>query len=378
MLVAMMDNKYISLTSDYSREQLLKLRKQRNFICPQCKSELQLKVGKVKTPHFAHLPDAMCHNLFSEGESETHLLGKLALYDFFKKANKQVILEPFLTSLSQRPDLFVNDQNRLYAIEFQCSSIDSDLFMKRNLGYIQNGIQPFWLLKTPNKYDEEMSRITVVSLSKFEQQFIIKDDYNHYLLTFHPQTKTFFYFAHLIHLKNNQFISEIHRLPLQIQTFPFLKPKRASFSQFLSMLKIYKKRTQTYVENKIYISSKGVNDVLLRSIYELKLNRFILPIFIGVPTKYAMYMEMAAVEWQTALFYYCHLHQKHVSQITNYDMTHFIRWLNLEPSNEKIQAIDSYIKLLKELAISDVNERTSELTVFEKLYQQLVAICSEN
>ena len=88
MLVAMMDNKYISLTSDYSREQLLKLRKQRNFICPQCKSELQLKVGKVKTPHFAHFRDANCQNLFSEGESETHLLGKLALHDFLKRENK--------------------------------------------------------------------------------------------------------------------------------------------------------------------------------------------------------------------------------------------------------------------------------------------------
>ena len=378
MLVAMMDNKYISLTSDYSREQLLKLRKQRNFICPQCKSELQLKVGKVKIPHFAHLPDAMCHNLFSEGESETHLLGKLTLYDFFKKANKQVILEPFLTSLSQRPDLFVNDQNRLYAIEFQCSSIDSDLFMKRNSSYIQNGIQPFWVLKTPNKYGEEMSRITVVSLSKFEQQFIIKDDYNHYLLTFHPQTKIFYYFSHLIHLKNNQFITEIHRLPLQFQTFPFLKPKRPSFSQFLSILKIYKKRTQTYVENKIYTSSKGVNDILMRSIYELKLNRYLLPIFIGVPTKYAMYMEVVAVEWQTALFYYCQIYQKQVLQFTMYDMEHFIKWLKLELSNEKIQAVNSYIQLLKELAINNVNIKISEQIVFEKLYKQLVAICSEN
>ena len=378
MLVALMDNKYVSLTGDYSREQLLKLRKQRNFICPQCKSELQLKVGKVKTPHFAHLPDALCHNLFSEGESETHLLGKLALYEFFKKANKNVLLEPYITSLSQRPDLFVQDQKGLYAIEFQCSSIDRDLFMKRTSGYIQNGIQPFWILKTPIKYDEEMSRITVVSLSKFEQQFIIMDDNNHYLLTFHPQTKTFFYFAHLIHLKHNQFISEIHRLPLQYQAFPFFKPKRASFSQYLSMLKIYKKRTQTYVENKIYTSSKGVNDILMRSIYELKLNRYLLPIFIGVPTKYAMYMEVVAVEWQTALFYYCQIYQKQVLQFTMYDMEHFIKWLKLELSNEKIQAVNSYIQLLKELAINNVNIKISEQIVFEKLYKQLVAICSEN
>ena len=143
MLVALMDHQYISLTSNYSREQLLQLRKKQKFICPQCKSELQLKIGKVKTPHFAHFRDANCHNLFSEGESETHLLGKLALYDFFKKANKNVVLEPYLATLSQRPDLLVQDRDRTYAIEFQCSTIDLDLVSKRTSGYIQHGIHPY-------------------------------------------------------------------------------------------------------------------------------------------------------------------------------------------------------------------------------------------
>lgn len=378
MLVAMMDNQYISLTSDYSREQLLILRKQRKFICPQCKSKLQLKIGKVKTPHFAHLRDATCHNLFAEGESEIHLQGKLALYDFFRMANINVVLEPYLTFLSQRPDLLVNDQHSMYAIEFQCSTIDIDLFIKRNSGYIQNGIRPFWVLNTPVKYSEEMNRIMVVSLTKFEQKFIINEEDNHYLLTFHPPTKTFFYFTHLIHFHNNQFITKIQRLPIHLQTFPFVKPKRASFSQLLQMLILYKKRTQKYVENKIYTSTKGVNDILLRSIYELKLSRSSLPIFIGIPTKYAMNMNIVAVEWQTALFYYCKLQQKKILQLTLYDMKQFLKWLNLEPSNDKIQSVNSYVEFLKELGIVDVNEKISEQMLFEKLYYQLVAICSEN
>lgn len=378
MLVAMMDNQYISLVSDYSREQLLQLRKQRQFICPQCKSKVQLKVGKVKTPHFAHLPDAICHNLFAEGESETHLLGKLALYDFFKMVKKNVVLEPFITFLLQRPDLFVQDQNGTYAIEFQCSTIDIDLLMKRNSGYIQHGIQPFWVLNTPVKFNEELNRIAVVSLTKFEQQFIVNEEKNPYLLTFHPQTKTFFYFAHLINFHNNQFIAKIQRLPIQYQNFPFVKPKMPTYSQFLSMVNLYKKRTQKYVENKIYTSTKGVNDLLLRSIYELKLNRFSMPVFIGLPTPDAMHMQMVAVEWQTALFYYCQLHQKQILQLTIYNINHFIRWLNLEHSNKKIQAVISYVELLKKLNIRDVNGKISEQMVVEKLYSQLVAICSEN
>ena len=378
MLVAMMDHQSILLTSDYSKEQLLQLRRQRQFICPQCKSKVQLKIGKVKTPHFAHLPDTNCHNLFAEGESETHMLGKIALYDFFKMANKHVVLEPYLTFLLQRPDLLVQDQNGTYAIEFQCSTIDIDLFMKRNSGYIQHDIRPFWVLNTPIKYSNQMNRIAVVSLTKFEQQFFIKEDNYHHLLTFHPQTKTFFYFAHLIHFQNNQFITKIQRLPIQHQTFPFVKPKTLSFSQFLSMYKLYKTRTKTYVDNKLYTSTKGVNDLLLRSIYELKLNRFFMPIFLGLPTPDAMYMKMVAVEWQTALFYYCELHQKQILQLTIYDMEHFLKWLNLDQSNEKIQAINSYVELLKELDIGGVNVKISEQIVFEKLYSQLVAICSEN
>ena len=146
----------------------------------------------------------------------------------------------------------------------------------------------------------------------------------------------------------------------------------------LPMLMLYKKRTQSYVENKIYTTQKGVNDILLRSIYELKLNRFNMPIFLGIPTQYAMYMKMMAIEWQSALFYYCQQHQKHLVQLSVYDMKHFIKWLNLEQSNERIQAINSYVLFLKELGIGDVNNQLAEQTLFEKLYYQLVAKCSEN
>ena len=374
MLVALMDHQYISLTSNYSREQLLQLRKKQKFICPQCKSELQLKIGKVKTPHFAHFRDANCHNLFSEGESETHLLGKLALYDFFKKANKNVVLEPYLATLSQRPDLLVQDRDRTYAIEFQCSTIDLDLVSKRTSGYIQHGIHPYWLLNTSGKYYEETNCTKMISLTKFEQQFILRNGAHSYLLTFHPQTKTFFYYTHLIHFQTNQFIAEIQRLPIQYQTFPFFQPKKMSFSKFLPLIKLYKKRTQAYVENKIYRSTKGVKDILLRSIYELKLNRVEMPIFLGLPTLYAKAMVMVAVEWQTALFYYGRIHQKQVLQFTNYDMKQFLKWLNIDSSDIKIKAVNNYIQLLRELDIEDVNKIIQEQIVFEKLHHHLVAL----
>lgn len=374
MLVALMDDQHFSLTGDYSREQLLLLRKRKKFVCPQCKSRLQLKVGRVKTPHFAHFPDANCRNLFSDGESETHLLGKLALYEFFKRANKNVVLEPYLTSLSQRPDLLVQDRTCTYAIEFQCSTIDIDLILKRTSGYTQYGIQPYWILNSSGKYIEETNRTEVITLTKFEQQFIVNGDDSSYLLTFHPQTKTFLYYAHLIHFQNNQFIAEIQRLPIQYQQFPFLKPKRASFTQFLSLLKLYKRRTQMYVKNKVYYQSNGVNDILLRSIYELKLDRFVMPIFLGLPTKYAKAMEMVAVEWQTGLFYYAEKRQKSILQFTLFDINHFLKWLKIEPTNLKIASVYSYIQLLKALNIDSVNVKITEQNVLEKLHNHLVAI----
>ena len=57
----------------YSKEKAAELRKKRWF-CPVCKSELDIKLGREKLPHFAHKKQAVSGE--SEPESEYHLEGK--------------------------------------------------------------------------------------------------------------------------------------------------------------------------------------------------------------------------------------------------------------------------------------------------------------
>ena len=79
------EGKLIVLTPELEREQIKKMAEVTIIFLPQCNFPVQLKVGDIIIPHFAHLKDAACATLFSEGESQSHLQGKQQLYAFFQK-----------------------------------------------------------------------------------------------------------------------------------------------------------------------------------------------------------------------------------------------------------------------------------------------------
>ena len=104
MLVALTENQEIfQLTPSITETTLYELRQTTTFYCPQCKESLQLKIGRIKIPHFAHVKNSQCESLFSDGESLTHLLGKQQLFTFFQQYGN-VQLEPYLQQLHQRPN----------------------------------------------------------------------------------------------------------------------------------------------------------------------------------------------------------------------------------------------------------------------------------
>ena len=63
-----------TITSRYSREELVKIKKKTEFTCPQCQETLILRIGQIKTPHFSHKSSSSCVEAFSERESEVHYL----------------------------------------------------------------------------------------------------------------------------------------------------------------------------------------------------------------------------------------------------------------------------------------------------------------
>ncbi|MGE6769961.1 competence protein CoiA, partial [Bacillus velezensis] len=97
------DGRLIQLAGSYSKEKAAELRK-KSWFCPVCKSELDIKLGREKLPHFAHKKSRLCPGE-SEPESEYHLEGKRQLFLWLKTQGCSVSLEPYLTSAGQRPDL---------------------------------------------------------------------------------------------------------------------------------------------------------------------------------------------------------------------------------------------------------------------------------
>lgn len=122
-----------------------------HYWCPACQSRVQLRRGKLKVAHFAHLPGADCN--VSEGETAEHLTGKQQLWHWLRLCGYQPQLEVYLPAIKQRPDLLFRDQQqRLIAVEFQCSPLSIERLQERNQGYLQLGIYPWWLLGKPYRH----------------------------------------------------------------------------------------------------------------------------------------------------------------------------------------------------------------------------------
>lgn len=119
--------------------------KQCNYVCPGCQTPVTVKKGRLKQAHFAHTSLQKCQAL-AEGESAVHLLGKLAMVDFFESIGGRVVLEPWLPEIQQRPDLLVTFDNRQVAIEFQCAPISVERVQRRTAGFAKLGLEVVWIL----------------------------------------------------------------------------------------------------------------------------------------------------------------------------------------------------------------------------------------
>jgi competence protein CoiA len=377
MLVAKMDNEYIILSNQISREKLRELKDTQSFTCPACKEPLNLKIGKIKIPHFAHQADSNCLAHFSENESEMHILGKSQLFDFFSKRYRNVSLEPYLQPLQQRPDLLVQAETQKYAIEFQCSSVDLDLIEARTKNYIQHQYEPIWILQTP-KHVESKQGLCKIQLTSFQKYFIEQVASQLFLVTYSPSSMSFYYLTNLLYLHGNSYLATIQALPISHQKFPFMLPKKLSFIKFQQYYSTYLTFRQKYLKNKIFLSRAGVNDPLLRSIYELKLNRLNLPLFIGVPTKLSYTIPLFAVEWQVALFYYASIQKVRISTLSLEDIKGFLQWLQQECTSNQITAVLNYLEWLNMIGVSDVEDMIKQDKIIEALYSHLVALSYEN
>lgn len=373
LLVAKINGQLMTLTNQYPRETLLEMRRKNEFLCPQCHESLVLRVGRIKIPHFSHKADSMCTSLFAEGESQTHLLGKLQLFEHLSKLSGTTTLEAYIPELMQRPDVLFEDNGLKYAIEFQCSTIDTERFTARTNGYNRAGIIPVWILNTPFKQSFLKNSIVKITINAFQKLFINRHRDNQYLVTYQPSEKTFLYFSNLQFIQNNTYLAYVQVLPLHQQKLPLYTPTNLPFAKFRQQMLAYFSHRENYLIRKIQHSKLGVRDPLLRSIYELRLNRLQLPLFLGVPTKNVHQILAATVIWQTALFYYAKLNTTVITQLTTAQLAHFLRWMEYEQNDEALMALFYYIEWLKGVGIHEIQGDISKDKIIEALFLHLVA-----
>nr|WP_255723496.1 competence protein CoiA family protein [Sporosarcina sp. ACRSL] len=352
------------------RHELRMWRQTRKFYCPQCKGPVQLKVGDIVVPHFAHRKDTACNTSFSEGESQQHLNGKRLLYQFLSAGKQEVELEPLLNNISQRPDLLVKTEEMNYPIEFQCSTIPISLLEQRTDGYRRAGLEPIWILQTPAKFTNHSEGVGIFQFSKFQEWFIVnKPHEGNVLLTFNPHNETFHYFSSLLHVAGQRYIGMHRILPLKFQIFPFARPKAPTEQEVKQYSELYMTARQKELENRVLLNRKGIKDPFLRSCYEMKMLPTQLPKWIGIPVPENESFREADVEWQFRFVHFLKRNEIPFSDVSPYSIERFVHGFS-GISVKKIAACEHYIEILSHFGISSTSQKTD---FQENLILQLIS-----
>lgn len=351
------DGQLIVLTAERKRSELRMWRRTESFYCPQCREVVHLKVGDIVIPHFAHQKRSTCTQSFSEGESPQHLSGKRLLYQLLSVRTEEVVLEPVIREISQRPDLLIKVQNEQIPIEFQCSTIPLSLLQSRTEGFRRIGMEPVWILHTPEKLTNYPRGISVFQLSKFQEWFITASaSVSGSLLTFNPTTKAFHYFSHLMHVAGQRYIGIHHILPIRFQHFPFVLPKTPEPADLRAYTALYRSIREEGLKQYILLNRKGVQNPFLRSCYELRVVPVELPQWIGVPTRMSEAFREADYEWQLRLIHFMRRGGWAARHIRHKEIERFVQQFS-DPSEAKVGACREYINFLTQHKLdSQLNE----------------------
>lgn len=371
----------IILSATMKREQLREWRSSTLFYCPQCNGSVQLKVGDVVIPHFAHKKDKSCTASFSEGESKEHLQGKQHLFSFFEKIGVGVKLEPYFNVLAQRPDLLVTTKTEQIPIEFQCSTIPIRLIESRTAGYKKAGMYPIWILQTPRNLTTLPQGVGIFQLSEFEKSFLtetpvapVKPPKGIIFLTYNPQFERFHYFSSLIHIAGKRFIGLHRTLPISKQIFPFAKPKAPTDDDLQSYATLYLSERKKFLQNRILHNRRGVNDPFLRTCYELRILPSELPLWIGFPMLYVNPFREHPCEWQLTFVHFLHKEKLVIDDLSEDVLYGFVEKFE-GPTELQLKACIKYRDFLSSLNMKSIdNIRNFEEKEFsEKLSLKFLA-----
>ena len=159
MITAKIGEKFVNcFDGEHSRETLKTWADKGILKCPACGKEYEYCHGRVVRPYFRHKEKTDCVDKYSEPETNEHIQGKIALYNWIKEQDDitDVILEAWIPETKQRPDIAFKYNGEQYVFEFQCSPI-STVYLERHELYQTAGIKDIWILGT-EKYSNKYAR----------------------------------------------------------------------------------------------------------------------------------------------------------------------------------------------------------------------------
>lgn len=295
MLTAYRQNKErFSIFKVTSRESLLKYKREQ-FFCPICHESLVLKIGTKRIPHFAHRKNSSCTEQY-ERESDYHLSGKIKLYHWLETQRANPDLEPYIEQTRQRPDLtFMFNQSK-YALEYQCSVIPEEYFVKRTESYKSVNIIPLWILG-----GKQINRLStnLIKLTSFHLLFLTKKSNRTILNAYCSELNQHILFYNLIPVTSQKFITKLRFFPKDCSLQEILVP---SFSkdEFL-FIPIWRKELLRY-KNSLLLPAGIQKSKFLTELYKCRLNLLLLPPQLGIPTHSSMFIETAPLIWQTYIY----------------------------------------------------------------------------
>lgn len=122
-------------------------KKSEEYFCPCCGNKMIIKMGDIRTHHFAHPSDRICKDTWHYDMTEWH-------YDWqnkFPKECQEVVKEH--DNEKHRADVLIEEHKVVF--EFQHSPLSPEEFEERNNFYNKLGYKVIWIFDAEEQYENE-------------------------------------------------------------------------------------------------------------------------------------------------------------------------------------------------------------------------------
>ncbi|MCY7538325.1 competence protein CoiA [Bacillus pumilus] len=295
MNTAIMDNgKLIRITHHLSKNRLEHVRTTCKFYCPECREEVQLKLGEQRVYHFAHKQLTTCP--LASGETAYHQAGKEAIMNWLQRLGHKPVLEKYVSKIHQRPDVAVSIGGTSYAIEYQCSNISRQELRKRTAGLREAGLFPIWVIGA-NRLKRKSAQLFSFSSIHWG---MLRESQKGSLIFYCPLQNRFIHLAQLLVFQPTKICAAMTvRPPTAYRKLSdILSPpssKRQVYKQWLKCIQQFRQRPPRILSNE----SKQLRDVF----YEHHQTAFpFLPTELFIPLKEAYIFTSPVYVWQGCLY----------------------------------------------------------------------------